>query len=281
MYRANRDHPGPYRLLDETTRSEGDGRTGTAGELRSALRGKGLDVVYQPIVALWSGRIVAMEALARWTTPTGASVSPAVFIPVAEENGLIGELGAQILKMAARDAASWQSIAPVGVRVNVSGHEIRGVNFYGDVMRTLEFAELDPKQLGLEITESVLVEEGSGAEDTLSRLRDAGITLMLDDFGTGYSSLDYLQRFPVVDMLKIDRSFLTEDERGEAVVQAVIGLGRAFGLKVCAEGVENAGQHNRVVQLGCDYAQGYYFARPIAGELVPKLLASWAPFLPA
>jgi EAL domain-containing protein (putative c-di-GMP-specific phosphodiesterase class I) len=281
MYRAKRDRPGPYRVLDDAFRGDALGRMNTAGELRSALRGKGLDVVYQPIVALTSGRIIAMEALARWTTPTGASVSPDVFIPVAEETGLIGELGAQILRMAARDAASWQSIAPTGVRVNISAHEIRGKTFYGDVMRTLEFAELDPKLLGLEITESVLVEEGSGAEETLSRLRDAGITLMLDDFGTGYSSLSYLQRFPVVDMLKIDRSFLTEDEQGEAVVQAVIGLGRAFGLKVCAEGVENASQHNRVVQLGCDYAQGYYFARPIAGELVPKLLESWAPFLPA
>ena len=229
MYRAKRDRPGTYRIFDEAMRGEVVGRLNTAGELRSALRGKGLDIAYQPIISLATGRIAALEALARWTTPSGTAVSPDVFIPVAEETGLIGELGSQILKKAARDAATWQSIAPTGVRVNVS----------------------------------------------------AGISLMLDDFGTGYSSLSYLQRFPVVDMLKIDRSFLTDEEKGEAVVQAVIGLGRAFDMKVCAEGVENAAQHSRVVKLGCDFAQGYYFARPIAGEMVPKMLETWAPFLPA
>ena len=109
----------------------------------------------------------------------------------------------------------------------------------------------------------------------------AGISIMLDDFGTGYSSLSYLQRFPVVDMLKIDRSFLVDDEKGEAIVEAVIGVGRAFDMQVCAEGVENAAQHGRVAQLGCDFAQGYYFARPIAVAMVPTLLETWAPFMPA
>jgi diguanylate cyclase (GGDEF)-like protein/PAS domain S-box-containing protein len=281
MYRAKRDRPGTYRIFDEAMRGEVVGRLNTAGELRSALRGKGLDIAYQPIISLATGRITALEALARWTTPSGTAVSPEVFIPVAEETGLIGELGSQILRKAALDAATWQGIAPTGVRVNVSGHEIRSRTFYEDVMRTLEFAELDPALLGLEITESVLVEEGHGTEAVLTRLRDAGVTLMLDDFGTGYSSLSYLQRFPVVDMLKIDRSFLTDEQKGEAVIQAVIGLGRAFDMKVCAEGVENATQHGRVAALGCDHAQGYYFARPIAGDMVPKMLETWAPFMPA
>jgi diguanylate cyclase (GGDEF)-like protein/PAS domain S-box-containing protein len=281
MYRAKRDRPGTYRIFDEAMRGEVVGRLNTAGELRSTLRGKGLDIAYQPIISLATGRIAALEALARWTTPSGTAVSPEVFIPVAEETGLIGELGSQILRKAARDAATWQGIAPTGVRVNVSGHEIRSRTFYDDVMRTLEFAELDPALLGLELTESVLVEEGHGTEAVLTRLRDAGVTLMLDDFGTGYSSLSYLQRFPVVDMLKIDRSFLTDERKGEAVIQAVIGLGRAFDMKVCAEGVENAAQHGRVAALGCDHAQGYYFARPIAGAMVPKMLETWAPFMPA
>ena len=281
MYRAKRDRPGTYRIFDEAMRGEVVGRLNTAGELRSTLRGKGLDIAYQPIISLATGRIAALEALARWTTPSGAAVSPEVFIPVAEETGLIGELGSQILRKAALDAATWQGIAPTGVRVNVSGHEIRSRTFYDDVMRTLDFAELDPALLGLELTESVLVEEGHGTEAVLTRLRDAGVTLMLDDFGTGYSSLSYLQRFPVVDMLKIDRSFLTDERKGEAVIQAVIGLGRAFDMKVCAEGVENAAQHGRVAALGCDHAQGYYFARPIAGAMVPKMLETWAPFMPA
>jgi diguanylate cyclase (GGDEF)-like protein len=281
MYRAKRDRPGTYRIFDEAMRGEVVGRLNTAGELRSTLRGKGLDIAYQPIISLATGRIAALEALARWTTPSGTAVSPDVFIPVAEETGLIGELGSQILRKATRDAATWQDIAPTGVRVNVSGHEIRSRTFYDDVMRTLDNADLNPALLGLEITESVLVEEGHGTEQVLTRLRDAGVSLMLDDFGTGYSSLSYLQRFPVVDMLKIDRSFLTDEGKGEAVIEAVIGLGRAFDMKVCAEGVENAGQHSRVAALGCDHAQGYYFARPIAGAMVPKMLETWAPFMPA
>jgi len=281
MYRAKRVRPGTYRIFDEEMRGEVAGRLHTAGELRSALRGKGLDIAYQPIISLASGRIAALEALARWTTPSGTSVSPDVFIPVAEETGLIGELGSQILRKAARDAATWQGIAPTAVRVNVSAHELRTRGFFENVMRTLEFTGLTPALLGLEITESALVEEGHGTEEVLTRLRDAGISLMLDDFGTGYSSLSYLQRFPVVDMLKIDRSFLTDEHKGEEVIQAVIGLGRAFDLKVCAEGVENAAQHSRVAKLGCDYAQGYYFARPIAGEMVPKMLETWSPFMPA
>jgi EAL domain-containing protein (putative c-di-GMP-specific phosphodiesterase class I) len=254
---------------------------GTAGELRSTLRSRGLNIAYQPIINLATGKIVAMEALARWTTPSGTAVSPDVFIPVAEESGLIGELGSQILTMAARDAAGWQSVAPTGVRVNVSSHEVRSGTFYDDVMRTIDKVALDPALVGLEITESVLVEDGSPALETLRRLRESGVTVMLDDFGTGYSSLGHLQQFPVVDVLKIDRSFLTDDERGESVMQAVIGVGRAFHLRVCAEGVENAAQHARVLELGCDLAQGYYFARPTTPEMAPRMLEAWAPFLPA
>ena len=281
MYGTKRDRPDTSRIIDDAMRGEVVGRLNTAGELRNTLRGKGLDIAYQPIISLATGRIAALEALARWTTPSGTSVSPDVFIPVAEETGLIGELGSQILKKAAREAAKWQRVAPTGVRVNVSAHELRSRTFYDDVMRTLEVTGLNPALLGLEITESVLVEQGHGSGEVLARLRAAGISLMLDDFGTGYSSLSYLQRNPVVDMLKIDRSFLVDEEKGEAVVQAVIGMGRAFGIKVCAEGVENANQHSRVAQLGCDFAQGYFFARPIAGEMVPKMLQTWAPFMPA
>ncbi|QNN51582.1 EAL domain-containing protein [Nocardioides mesophilus] len=280
MFRARQGRPGSYDAVDEAVRGDVTGRSNTAGELRSALRSRGLNIAYQPIINLRTGRIVAMEALARWTTPSGAAVSPDVFIPMAEESGLIGELGAQILTMAVRDAATWQSIAPTGVRVNVSAHELRTRSFYSDTMRTIDKVGLDPALLGLEVTESVLLEESSEAAETLGRLRLAGISLMLDDFGTGDSSLSHLQRYPVIDMLKIDRSFLEQEAGGEEIIRAIIGLGRAFDLKVCAEGVENATQHSRMVELGCDFAQGYYFARPTTREMVPKMLQAWAPFLP-
>ena len=198
-----------------------------------------------------------------------------MFIPVAEETGLIGELGAVILRGAVRRAVTWQRVGAVGVRVNASAHELRSHTYVDQVLSTLEQEGLDPQLLGLEITESIFVDDEKTTQDTLSRLRDAGVSLLIDDFGTGYSSLSYLQRFPVVDVLKIDRSFLGEGTRGEAVVQAVVGLGAAFDLQVCAEGVETPEQHRRVTELGCDFAQGYLLARPVPGDRTVELLETW------
>ncbi|MGA9749544.1 MAG: EAL domain-containing protein [Nocardioides sp.] len=267
--------------VDDSVRREVVGRLSTAGALRNALRGHGLNIAYQPIVSLTTGRIAALEAFARWTTSSGNTVSPDVFIPVAEENGLIVELGSQILAMAARDAATWQSIAPTGLRVNVSVHELHSSTFYDDVMRRITRAGLDPALLGLEVTESILAQEGLGTHQVLARLRSTGISVMLDDFGarTGADGPGTLSDIPPVDMLKLDREFLDDPSR-EADVASVVQLSRDMGLKVCAEGVEHAIAHKRAAALRCDYAQGFYFARPIAGEMVPKMLQSWAPFLP-
>ena len=216
-----------------------------------------------------------MEALARWTNEAGERVPPDVFIPVAEETGLISELGASVLRAAVRQAVAWQPHGEVGVRVNASAHELRSRTYFDQVMVTLEEAGLEPRLLGLEITESTFVDEDKSTQDTLARLRDAGVSLLIDDFGTGYSSLSYLQRFPVVDVLKVDRSFLGESTRGEAVVRAVVGLGRAFGLQVCAEGVETPAQLARVRELGCDFAQGYLFSRPVPATASTELVRSW------
>ena len=280
MYRAKRDRPGTYRIFDEAMRGDVLGRINVAGELRAAIRSGGLDIDYQPIVDLATGEVVAMEALARWTNEAGERVPPDVFIPVAEETGLIGELGAAVLRGSAAQAMTWQQHREVGVRVNASPHELRSSSYYDEVMTTLEETGLPARLLGLEITESIFVDDDKVTQDTLTRLRDAGVSLLIDDFGTGYSSLSYLQRFPVVDVLKIDRSFLGEGTRGEAVVQAVVGLGRAFGLQVCAEGVETPEQHARVIELGCDFAQGYLLARPVPADQTGDLIAGWHPRLP-
>ena len=223
-----------------------------------------------------------MEALARWTNEAGEQVPPDVFIPVAEETGLIGDLGAARAARRGR-AGDRLAAAPgeVGVRVNASAARAPQPHVRRPGrLSTLEETGLARTLLGIEITESILVDDDKVTQDNLTRLRDAGVTLLIDDFGTGYSSLSYLQRFPVVDVLKIDRSFLGEGTRGEAVVQAVVGLGRAFGLQVCAEGVETPEQHARVVELGCDFAQGYLLARPVPADQTGDLIAGWQPRLP-
>jgi diguanylate cyclase (GGDEF)-like protein/PAS domain S-box-containing protein len=280
MYRAKRDRPGTYRIFDEAMRGDVLGRINVAGELRVAVRAERIDLVFQPIVDLASGRVVALEALARWTNESGQQIPPDVFVPVAEETGMIGDLGRLVLRDAARQAAGWQDLGEIGIRVNASAHELRSRTYVDQVGDLLAESGLNPTLLGIEITESVLIDEDKVTQDNLTRLRDSGITLLIDDFGTGYSSLSYLQRFPVVDVLKVDRSFLGAGTRGEAVVQAVVGLGEAFDLQVCAEGVETPEQHARVVELGCDFAQGYLLGRPVPGSEVRGLLAGWRPVLP-
>lgn len=268
------------RLVAASTRGDAIGRLWSAGDLRSAIRGQNLDIAYQPVINLRTGRIVALEAFARWTTASGAAVSPDVFIPMAEESGMIGELGAQILRKATRAAARWQAIAPTALRVNVSAREVDAPGFYTDVMRTLTHADLDPRLLGLEMDEPQLFGAGSRSADNLSRLRAAGVTLLLDDVGAGYSSLGSDGLVPGVDVVKIDRATLSAPD-GDDLIRAAVALARSHGAEVSAEGIEDARQHLMVADHGCDYAQGYFFARPIAGSLVSKMLGSWAPFLPA
>jgi EAL domain-containing protein (putative c-di-GMP-specific phosphodiesterase class I) len=277
MYRVKRDQPGTYRIFDEAMRGDALGRTNLASELRAAVRSGAIDVAFQPIVDLRTGRVTSMEALARWTDHTGTRIPPDLFVTVAEETGIIGDLGRLVLRAAVREAATWQEHGEVGVRVNASAHELRHEQYVDGVLAAVDEAGLDPVLLGLEITESAFVDEDKTTQDNLTRLRDVGVCLLIDDFGTGYSSLSYLHRFPVVDVLKVDRSFLGAGSRGEAVVQAVVGLGRAFGLQVCAEGVETPEQHARVADLGCDYAQGYLFSRPLPAAEARALVAEWRP----
>ena len=280
MYRAKRDRPGTFRVFDEAMRGDVVGRLTTAGALRAAVRAGELDVAYQPIVDLADGHLVALEALARWDRPSGEPVSPEVFIPIAEETGLIGELGLLVLRRAVAQAHTWQQHRRVGLRVNASAPELRSQGYVDRVLAILAKAGLPPELLGIEITESMFVDEERSTQDNLGRLRQAGVGLLIDDFGTGYSSLSYLQRFPLVDVLKVDRSFLGEGTRGEAVVGAVTGLAAAFGMDVCAEGVETAEQHTRVAELGCRLGQGYYLGRPLSGRRTGRLVEQWQPLLP-
>jgi len=279
MYVAKSHGRGGASVYEPTMHVAALRRLRQADELRAALAADEFVTYYQPIIELETGRATSVEALLRWRHPIDGLRTADTFIPVAEETGLIVALDGWVLDSAVAQVAAWRALrpgpAPLSVHVNVSPITFRTPGFADDVLACLSRHEVNVVDVEMEITESTFVDEDKSTQDTLTRLRDAGVSLLIDDFGTGYSSLSYLQRFPVVDVLKVDRSFLGESTRGEAVVRAVVGLGRAFGLQVCAEGVETPAQLARVRELGCDFAQGYLLSRPVPATASTELVASW------
>jgi len=268
MYRAKEAGRGRIVLYDELTRGGWVDRLRMETDLRRALERGELSLVYQPIVDLRDGRTRSVEALLRWTHPERGSITPDVFIPVAEETGLIIEIGRWVLETAVAQVAEWQRTQPgargLGVTVNVSGRQLFHESLVADVQRVARESGIAPGTLGLEITESVLMDEGDAAT-VLQALRDRGARLSLDDFGTGYSSLSYLKRFPL-DTLKIDRSFVSGLGTGQedtALVATIVSMAGTLGLEVVAEGVETEEQLRRLRELGCDRAQGFLLARPL------------------
>ncbi|MFP3942494.1 MAG: putative bifunctional diguanylate cyclase/phosphodiesterase [Alphaproteobacteria bacterium] len=238
-------------------------------DLRAALANREIRVEYQPIVALTDGSIAGFEALARWEREGHGAVPPGEFIPLAEEAGLIGELGGQVLEEAARRLGQWQR-SPGGkgtklrMNVNLSAKQLETPGLAGTVRAIAGREGLQPGTLTLELTEGAKLADPGEAAETLRRLKDAGALLVLDDFGTGYSSLDVLRRMPF-DGLKIDRSFLDEtgDERAGRIVASVISLAHDLGMTVTAEGVRTASDLERLRSLGCDYVQGPLCGRPL------------------
>jgi diguanylate cyclase (GGDEF)-like protein len=246
--------------------------------LRRAIAADEFSVHYQPIVDLQTGAITAAEALLRWQPSDGPSVPPDAFIPVAEQSGLIVEIGAWVLRRACRDAQPWHASAGVSITVNVSARQLRDAGFGALVREVLAESALPAAALVLEITETVLVAstpaERHRLQILLEGLREIGVRIALDDFGTGYSSLAYLHDLPV-DILKIDRTF-TSGVQGDRVpfTRAILDLSRSMGIECIAEAVETAEQADILRRLGCGFAQGYYFARPMAA---PRFDASFAP----
>jgi len=220
-----------------------------------------------------------VEALLRWQHPARGPIPPARFIPLAEETGLIVQVGNWVLREACEQAVRWQpqhpSSEPLVVGVNLSGRQLQDPGLVETVAGVLAETGLDGASLKLELTESVVMESAEATIETLGRLKALGVRLAIDDFGTGYSSLAYLKRFPV-DVLKIDRSFVAgigRDPRDTAIVQGVITLARGLGLRVTGEGVETAEQAICLKQLGCDLAQGFFYAMPLGPDTVAPLLA--------
>lgn len=267
--RRRRDTPVAY---DDTLGMEASWRLETEQAIRAALAGAGPTVRYQPIVDLHSGRVIGTEALARLPRPDGRLAPPASFIPVAEESGLIVELGAEVLRTACRQQVAWQSLGQAGpdfVTVNLSGRQVTSPTMRETVTSALRDAGLAPQHLVLELTEAVAIDTPD-ALSVVSSLSDLGVRFALDDFGTGWSSLSLLKRFPI-DVLKVDISFVAGLGRVDddtAVVRALIELAHALGLMTIAEGVETAAQEEILAELGCDAAQGYRYVPPRVPEWV-------------
>ncbi|HEY8466371.1 MAG TPA: EAL domain-containing protein [Solirubrobacterales bacterium] len=265
MYGAKARGRDTYELYDV-------GMSGTAARqmeiqrgLRFAAARGELELVYQPTLAMRAGRVDGFEALVRWRHPTWGLLSPAEFIPVAEQTGVIDSVGRWVLETAAREAAAWPN-EQHSVSVNVAARQITHGDLHATVLDVLARTGLDPARLELEITEGVLLERSEPVADTLNRLAASGVRVFLDDFGTGYSALAYLDRFRLAG-LKIDRSFVERldggDERSVAIVEAIIAMARALGLEVVAEGVSTHAQLEILRALGCDRVQGFLLSQPV------------------
>ncbi|MEH3118010.1 MAG: EAL domain-containing protein [Methylorubrum populi] len=275
LYRAKGDGRGVFRFFEAEMDARLQARRTLELDLRAAFEAKAFDLHYQPIYDLAQERICGFEALLRWTHPTRGRVSPAEFVPLAEEIGLIVPLGEWVLRRACREAAGWPD--GLKVAVNVSAAQFISSGLIGTVNAALAESGLPARRLELEITESVLLVNGSATVAILHGLRGLGVRIAMDDFGTGYSSLSYLRSFPF-DKMKVDQSFirdLTVEQGSGFIVRAVISLASNLGMTTTAEGVETPEQLARLREEGCDEVQGYLFSPPVPASDLPDLLAIW------
>ena len=274
LYRAKGDGRRTYRFFEAGMDARAKARRSLELELRQAINEGGFELYYQPVLDLEDGRISGCEALLRWRHPERGMISPAEFIPVAEESGMINELGQWVLHTACAEAANWPD--DVRVAVNVSPVQFKSRTLALNVASALGAADLAASRLELEITEAVLIRDDDVALEALHQLRALGVRIALDDFGTGYSSLSYLQRFPF-DKIKIDRTFI-KDLAGagasSSIVQAVVNIAAASDMTTTAEGVETEQQRNLLHILGCTEMQGYLFSPAIPAVEIRLLLRS-------
>ncbi len=267
---------GQIQVFDEGLKSFSRQRLQIEQDLRKALGNAELEVFYQPKLDLKSKQITSYEALIRWRHPDRGLVSPDEFVNVAEESGLISDLGAYVLETACRQTRTWQEmgLGHLQVSVNLSARQLRDASLSGIISRAVEESRIDPACVELELTESAIMEDMQSANTVLQGFRDLGLKISIDDFGTGYSSLSYLRQLPV-DTLKIDRSFVDHIEHSkdqQAIARAIIVLGNSLNLQIVAEGVENDSQLARLEAYGCDLVQGYHVSRPLDGMAMEQLL---------
>jgi diguanylate cyclase (GGDEF)-like protein len=278
MYQAKALGTGTYALFDRSMR---DTITPSSAErrLREALENGEFTLLYQPIVSLWTKRMVGCEALLRWDDPRRGVLSPATFLPSLEETGLIVPVGQWIIEEVCRQTHRWQEEfpdrPPLNLKVNVTARQLAQADFVEHLRHAIETRHAEPDRLCLEITEGALVHDVEAAWTSLREVKRMGLTLALDDFGTGYSSLSYLRRFSL-DLLKIDKSFidgLGRAREDDTIVEHVIAMAKALSIVTVAEGVETAEQVEHLRALGCDLAQGYYFSHPQPPHVIDQLMS--------
>jgi EAL domain-containing protein (putative c-di-GMP-specific phosphodiesterase class I) len=273
MYRAKELGKARCEIFDDSMRERATERLDLEGGLRHALERGELRLLYQPQVDMRSGRIVGAEALIRWQHPERGLVVPPVFIPIAEQTGLIVPIGAWVVQEACRQAAQWQDLH---MSVNVSPRQLAEPGFVEIVSEALAESGLDPARLCLEITESAVLADPDAATEVLEELKAVGVRLAIDDFGIGYSSLSQLKALLPVDTIKIDKSFVdgvTHKGDDNAIVDAVLRLAAGLRLSAVAEGVETQEQVEALMDLGCSLSQGYHYARPQTPEDLDRMLA--------
>jgi diguanylate cyclase (GGDEF)-like protein/PAS domain S-box-containing protein len=280
LNRARAAGTSPYEIFDPEMRTRALSRLQAESDLRQAIETRAFELHYQPIVSLDNGRIAGFEALLRWRHPVRGLVSPAEFIPMAEDTGMILGLGRFALAESCRQMVAWEeqfgAAAPAVMCVNVSSRQLRDGDLVDELAAILAETGLAPSKLKLEITETALISDVPGAHLTVGRVYAMGITWSLDDFGTGYSSLSYLHQFRV-DTIKVDRSFvglLGMEGTGSELVRTIVALAHNLGMDVVAEGVETAEQVAMLQELGSEYVQGYFFSQPVDRAAADRLIAS-------
>lgn len=276
LYRAKKLGKNQFQIFSPEMHENSKTRLTLETELREALQKKQFELHYQPQVDLMTGELIGAEALVRWRHPERGLVSPLSFIPIAEETGLIIGIGAWVMRTACEQLHDWQSagLKPIRVSVNLSGYQFSDPSLLDAIADILLETDINPDQLEIEITESVLMDN---VEDTINRLkgiRSMGVHLAIDDFGTGYSSLSYLKRFPV-ERIKIDRSFVQDipgDSDDVAITEATINMAKGLRIEVVAEGVETTDQVNFLREHRCQIAQGYYFSKPVEAKQMTEII---------
>jgi diguanylate cyclase (GGDEF)-like protein len=283
MYRAKGLGKGMYQVFSPEMYTQALARLQLDNALRQAVDRQELLLYYQPIVAIATGQIVGFEALLRWQHPDNGMISPAQFIPIAEETGLIIPIGQWVLQTACKQLRTWQQIQPsLHLSVNLSIKQLSHPRFLAEIDR-LPLDQIHPGSLTLELTESMMMQNVEPAIATLNQLRARSLRLSIDDFGQGYSSLSYLHDFPV-DLIKIDRAFISgtdQNPRQEIarmeIVKTIIDLAHNLGVSVVAEGVETEAQRDRLCQLGCEFGQGYFFSRPVDADTGTAMITATKP----
>lgn len=277
MYSAKASGKNTYAFYQEELTEKARERLMMEAALKAAIRLSRFEIHYQPVIQAKSGQLVSLEALLRWHDPDMGTISPAIFIPLAEQLGLIEEIDSWVLDGVCRQIIDWQAsgLSPMVVSVNLSALEICNIGFAERMSKLLAKTGVNPGLLKIEVTESHILESPEVAIEMLEHIRAMGIRISLDDFGTGYSSLSYIKRLPI-DELKIDSSFIRDvvnDIQDQAIVEVAVTLARKLGITTVAEGVETAAQAAKLAEQGCDAMQGFFYSRPIPAAQVPGLVA--------